>query len=87
MKPCSAQLDGAALEVLLAQDPAWDGLRGSAQDVWAGHKEDQQKVPWSLYPLSGCLFIYSRCSFTLSSSSASLSFAIVLDGCMQAKLV
>ena len=44
MKPCSAQLDGAALGALLAQGPAWEGLRGSAQDVWAGHKEDQQKV-------------------------------------------
>ncbi len=44
MKPCSAQLDGAALETILAQEPAWEGLRGSAQDVWAGHKEDPHKV-------------------------------------------
>lgn len=44
VKPCSAQLDGVALEAVLAQDPAWEGLRGSAQDVWAGHKEDPQKV-------------------------------------------
>lgn len=42
--PCSAQLDGIALETILAQDPAWEGLRGSAQDVWLGHKEDPQKV-------------------------------------------
>ena len=44
VKPCSAQLDGAALEAILAQEPAWEGLRGSAQDVWAGHKEDPHKV-------------------------------------------
>ena len=43
-KTCSAQLDGAALEAILAQGPAWEGLRASAQDVWAGHKEDPQKV-------------------------------------------
>ncbi|CAK0783770.1 hypothetical protein CVIRNUC_006970 [Coccomyxa viridis] len=42
-KTCSAQLDGAALEAILAQGPAWEGLRASAQDVWAGHKEDPQK--------------------------------------------
>ena len=43
-KTCSAQLDGTALEAILAQGPAWEGLRASAQDVWAGHKEDPQKV-------------------------------------------
>ena len=43
-KTCSAQLDGVALEAILAQGPAWEGLRASAQDVWAGHKEDPQKV-------------------------------------------
>ena len=43
-KTCSAQLNGAALEAILAQGPAWEGLRASAQDVWAGHKEDPQKV-------------------------------------------
>ena len=45
-KTCAAQLDGMALEAILAQDPAWDGLRASAQDVWTGHKEDPQKVNW-----------------------------------------
>ena len=43
-KTCAAQLDGAALDAVLAQGPAWEGLRASAQDVWAGHKEDPQKV-------------------------------------------
>lgn len=41
---CSAQLDTAVIDGMLAGGAAHDGAKASLHDVWQGHKEDPYKV-------------------------------------------
>ena len=41
---CSARLNSTQLDPIFPSEAAWEGLRGSLHDAWAGLKHDPLKV-------------------------------------------